>query len=102
VDVEALAAMRALVINAGSSSLKVSLFAVGEDLSPVTVWEKNLAEGARLEDAIAGRGGVDVVGHRIVHGGDRFRESVRITPEVRAATWITPPSTSALPLAMAT
>jgi acetate kinase len=28
---------------------------------------------------------VDVVGHRIVHGGAQYRESTRLTPEVRAA-----------------
>ncbi len=27
---------------------------------------------------------IDVVGHRIVHGGPKYRESVWITPEVRA------------------
>jgi acetate kinase len=31
---------------------------------------------------IGGRSEVDVVGHRVVHGGARFRESTRITPEV--------------------
>ena len=29
--------------------------------------------------------GIDVVGHRIVHGGPKYRESVLLTPEVRAA-----------------
>lgn len=29
--------------------------------------------------------GVDVVGHRIVHGGKVYRESTKLTPEVRAA-----------------
>lgn len=28
---------------------------------------------------------IDVVGHRVVHGGDRYRDSVLVTPEVRAA-----------------
>ena len=28
---------------------------------------------------------VDAVGHRVVHGGSQFRQSTRITPEVRAA-----------------
>jgi acetate kinase len=28
---------------------------------------------------------IDVVGHRIVHGGPKYRESVLVTPEVRAA-----------------
>ncbi len=29
-------------------------------------------------------GGVDVVGHRVVHGGKAFQESTRITPEVKS------------------
>ena len=28
---------------------------------------------------------IDVVGHRIVHGGPKYRESVLVTPEVRSA-----------------
>ncbi len=28
---------------------------------------------------------IDVVGHRIVHGGPKYRESVLVTAEVRAA-----------------
>jgi acetate kinase len=47
-----------------------------------------MAPGAAL-DALIGkmgdRGAIDVIGHRIVHGGDIFHESVRITPEVEAA-----------------
>jgi acetate kinase len=34
--------------------------------------------------AIDGPSGIDVVGHRIVHGGPKYRESVLVTPEVRA------------------
>ncbi len=34
---------------------------------------------------IEGHSEIDVVGHRIVHGGQNYRESVRITPEVKAA-----------------
>jgi acetate kinase len=28
---------------------------------------------------------IDVVGHRVVHGGPKYRDSIRLTPEVRAA-----------------
>lgn len=28
---------------------------------------------------------IDIVGHRVVHGGQDYRESVRVTPEVKAA-----------------
>lgn len=35
--------------------------------------------------AVRDRSEIDVVGHRVVHGGRVFRESARVTPEVRAA-----------------
>jgi acetate kinase len=43
--------------------------------------------GAAVQRIIAWLGGrrVDVVGHRVVHGGDRFRESVLVDEEVAAA-----------------
>ena len=66
-----LASLNVLVVNAGSTSLKLRL--VGPDDETV--------ELGRLEDA-AGRAGV--VAHRIVHGGPRFREPVLIGAEVRA------------------
>ena len=76
-----------LVVNAGSSSLKLSL--LGESEDPIA--ERSLeTPGARidraeLEDALRVGGflAADTVGHRIVHGGDRFREAVRVDAEVR-------------------
>jgi len=56
--------VRVLVVNAGSSSLKLSVLD-GDDL----VWS-----GSELDDV----GGVDAVGHRIVHGGTEFVDSVVI------------------------
>jgi acetate kinase len=35
--------------------------------------------------AISGPAEIDVVGHRVVHGGSEYREPVIVTPEVRAA-----------------
>ncbi|HET6833221.1 MAG TPA: acetate/propionate family kinase [Acidimicrobiales bacterium] len=77
--------MRILVVNAGSSSLKLRLLgdhdeALGsEDLAPVD----------RLRDDDLGRaverlGSFDAVGHRIVHGGERYREPVVVDGDVRA------------------
>ena len=73
--------MRILVVNAGSSSLKLRLL----DPADTTIAERELAAPhpqlderevrATLED---GLGETDAVAHRIVHGGDRFREAVRI------------------------
>ena len=38
-----------------------------------------------LDAVIAGLEGVDAVGHRIVHGGERFRDPVRVDADVLAA-----------------
>jgi acetate kinase len=80
--------MRVLVVNAGSSTLKLSL--IGDDDAPLC--QRELAApraivdpeelGAALDD---GFDQADVVGHRIVHGGERFRDPVRIDREVEAA-----------------
>jgi acetate kinase len=65
-----LAALRVLVVNAGSTSLKLRLVAADDATD----------ELGRLEDAV---GSVDAVAHRIVHGGERFREPVLIDAGVR-------------------
>jgi acetate kinase len=76
--------LRVLVINAGSSSLKVSLVADGG--STIADHEFKAAGGrfedAELESAVRKMEGVDAVGHRVVHGGPRYPASVRITPQV--------------------
>jgi acetate kinase len=77
--------MRVLVVNAGSSSLKLRLLAdddavLGtEDLGPAD----QLAPG-ELGRAIEKLAGFEAVGHRIVHGGDRYREPVLVDGAVRA------------------
>jgi acetate kinase len=63
--------MRILVVNAGSSSLKVDLIADGEVESSYD----GLPEIAPT---------VDAVGHRVVHGGREFVAPVVVTPEVEA------------------
>ena len=77
-----------LVVNAGSSSLKLTLLGARDE----TLTERELAaprasiDGRELRSALdAGLGNADVVGHRIVHGGDRFRKPVRIDAEVKPA-----------------
>ncbi len=77
--------MRILVVNAGSSSLKLSLIG---DRDETVAAQELAAPQARvdpdeLRDALAGElSGPDAVGHRIVHGGERFREAVRIDGDV--------------------
>lgn len=96
--------MRVLVLNAGSSSLKVSL--VDEDERVAAVNEFEVAEGrldaSQLAAAIRGMDAVEAVGHRIVHGGLRYRTSVRIDPEViRYLVTITDLAPLHLPAALA-
>jgi acetate kinase len=77
--------MRVLVVNAGSSSLKLRLLddddriLLEEDLGA----DEGVFDGDRIEGILAPVAHlVDAVGHRVVHGGDRFSGPVRLTPEV--------------------
>src|SRR6266478_1151262 len=113
------AEMKILVCNAGSSSLKFSLFEADEELllaeggvdwsrKPTRLvfrrtGEEELREELKLEkhaDAIVrilddlqagpsaaldGLEDLRAVGHRVVHGGERYTSAVRITPEVKQA-----------------
>jgi acetate kinase len=67
-----LALLIVLVVNAGSTSLKLSL--VGED-----------DEARSLSSLDAAPENVGAVAHRVVHGGARFREPVLVDDEVAAA-----------------
>jgi acetate kinase len=80
--------MKILVLNAGSSSLKFNLFEGSAEAIEANS-EKVLAHGEAqrvtsmadaLESVFAQIGGtvVDAVGNRVVHGGDKFYESVII------------------------
>jgi acetate kinase len=79
--------LRVLVVNAGSSSVKLSV--LGDDdrslASTDLPVERGEVDPAALRAALGGLPGADAVGHRIVHGGERFVEAVRIDPEVEAA-----------------
>lgn len=77
--------MRVLVVNAGSSSLKLRLLDDGDEI--VSAFDLpapgGKSEAAELETAVAGFSGqVDAVGHRIVHGGTEFTGPVRIDDSV--------------------
>jgi acetate kinase len=76
--------MRVLVVNAGSSSLKLTrLDDDGEVTAAVTVdaWrgEEHLEP---LADFLSGCGPVDAVGHRVVHGGPRHSGPTAMDDEV--------------------
>ena len=76
---------RVLVVNAGSSTIKLSLVGSHEQ----TTWStERAAPRSRVDQAALGAAidpisdQVDAVGHRIVHGGERFAKAVRIDAEV--------------------
>jgi acetate kinase len=77
--------MRVLVVNAGSTSVKLRCvdgddrISAAEDLGPAG---DDLS--ARLERFLARAGPVEAVGHRVVHGGPHFTEPVVINDSVRA------------------
>jgi acetate kinase len=73
--------VRVLVVNAGSSSLKLRLLGPGDEL----LGSRDLAPGDDVEPALDALGEADAAGHRIVHGGERFRAPAVIDDEVTAA-----------------
>jgi len=80
--------LRVLVVNAGSSSLKLSLLGSGGE--PLAAEEvaapRTEIDAAQLRTALdSGLGDADAVGHRVVHGGSRFREAVVVDDGVRRA-----------------
>lgn len=78
--------MRVLVVNAGSSSLKLRLL----DGTDRILAEADLPAGTagldtdRLAESVRGWPAPDAIGHRIVHGGSEYTGPVRITGQVRA------------------
>ncbi|MFL5799433.1 MAG: acetate/propionate family kinase [Actinomycetota bacterium] len=77
--------MRVLVVNAGSSSLKLRVLDDRDELAGSADLPAPRGESDRdaARTAIEGFGPVDVVGHRIVHGGTEFSEPVLIDDRVR-------------------
>ncbi len=87
--------MRVLVLNAGSSSLKGSIVdsadltaiakaevSLGTDATRRHGLVRTVASLARKLGAASGGASVDVVGHRVVHGGTRFGSAVRVDDRV--------------------
>ena len=75
--------MRLLVVNTGSSSLKLRVLDDGDE----TLAEKSLEwpAGAPFPaDALDELPAVDVVAHRVVHGGEDFREATWVDDDVRS------------------
>jgi acetate kinase len=78
--------MKVLVVNAGSSSVKLRVVDDGDqllasrDLGPA---DDGFAE--QLGDFVNDAGAIDVVGHRVVHGGSRFTSAALVDADVRDA-----------------
>jgi acetate kinase len=76
--------VRILVVNAGSSSLKLRLLGPGDEVIADRSFDtpRGEVDPGELVLALSGLGEVDAVGHRIVHGGQRFHDAVRVDDEV--------------------
>jgi acetate kinase len=77
--------MHILVVNAGSSSFKLSIL---DDSDRPLTSETISAPAGRVDDsalraAVTGHGSIDAVGHRIVHGGTEFTQPVLVDAAVR-------------------
>jgi acetate kinase len=85
--------MRILVLNCGSSSVKFQLIETSPaqvESSTDRVLERGALDSATSGEAaeaaidamLKGSGPIDAVGHRFVHGGERFSRPVAITEEI--------------------
>jgi acetate kinase len=75
-----------LVVNAGSSSLKLSVLDDGDaiaDALQIDAWDGS-ADHDDLTDFVSRNGNVGVVGHRVVHGGSTFTGPALIDDSVVA------------------
>src|SRR3954467_1117876 len=75
--------VRILVVNAGSSSLKLSVLDDDrvEIATTVDRWDGQ-GDLAPLRSFLGDAPELDAVGHRVVHGGPRYRTSVRVDEDV--------------------
>ncbi len=87
--------VKILVLNGGSSSFKCAFYELSPEApessgqwTPVwkehTDWTGAGSPAEALEPILRRADGVDVVGHRIVHGGETLRATAWVTDEIRA------------------
>jgi acetate kinase len=76
---------RVLVVNAGSSSLKLRVLNRDDDVaaSADLPAPRGAADSAQIKATIESFGQLDAVGHRVVHGGTLYAAPVLVTDEVR-------------------
>jgi acetate kinase len=72
--------MRVLVVNAGSSSLKLSVLSPDGTVHAATTVERWEGHGHRgpVQQFLDRLDPIDAVGHRVVHGGPRYRATARV------------------------
>ena len=83
--------MRVLTLNAGSSSLKAAVIdhpaiepvaqaevSLGPDATRSSETRRAVVEALRVVEKATPAASIEAVGHRVVHGGSRFREAVRL------------------------
>jgi acetate kinase len=75
--------MRILAVNAGSSSLKLSVVDDGDRVQDAHETDGDADPIAALRDFAARVGDVDAVAHRLVHGGASIRHAVIVDDAVR-------------------
>ena len=76
---------RILVVNAGSSTLKLSVVdADGRATTRTLETVQGVLPGQVIARELAALGPVDAVGHRVVHGGTAYREAVVVDAPVLA------------------
>jgi acetate kinase len=77
--------VRVLVVNAGSSSLKTAIIEEGRTIAQSTVdrWDAS-APLDGVAELLSDAGGVDAVGHRVVHGGPDHDRPTVVDDEVLA------------------
>jgi acetate kinase len=78
---------RVLVVNAGSSSLKLRVLGPADEITAsldLDQWDGS-ADHPELGKFLGGLSGVDAVAHRVVHGGGRFTGATVIDDETVAA-----------------
>jgi len=77
--------VRILVVNAGSSSLKLRVLGDGDEIIAAADLPapRGTADKPAIDAALASFGQIDAAGHRIVHGGTIYRAPVVIDAAVR-------------------
>jgi acetate kinase len=79
--------VRVLIANAGSSSLKLAVIGDHDEAlaERELEWDAGQLGSEKLRAVLDELPAADAVGHRIVHGGERYREAVRVDAEVLGA-----------------